>query len=64
MHSKLNLGEYVMRKLVREGYNAKKDCQAGVYTWKGLMSSSHVREGKEFDKEDRTVLSILLHLSS
>jgi hypothetical protein len=53
-----------MRKLVREGYNAKKDCQAGVCTWKGLMSSSHVREGKEFDKEDRTVLSILLHLSS
>jgi hypothetical protein len=53
-----------MRKPVREGCDAKKDCQAGARTRKGPTSSSRVREGREFDQEDRTVLSILPHLSS
>jgi hypothetical protein len=53
-----------MRKLVREGCEAKKDCQAGARTRKGPTSSSRVREGREFDQEDMTVLSILPHLSS
>jgi hypothetical protein len=53
-----------MKKLVREGCDAKKDCQAGARTRKGPTSSSRVREGREFDQEGRTVLSILPHLSS
>lgn len=53
-----------MRKPVSDGWDSKKDCQAGARTRNGPTSSRRVRDGREWDQEDRTVLSILPHLSS
>jgi hypothetical protein len=64
MQSKSKRGEWVMRKLVSDEWDAKKDCQAGARTRKGPTSSRRAREGRELDQEDRTVSSNLPHLSS
>lgn len=53
-----------MRKPVSDGWDAKKDCQAGARTRKGPTSSRRVREGRERHQESMTKLSILPHFSS
>lgn len=53
-----------MRKPVREGWEAKKDCHMGARTRKGPRSSRRVSEERELDHAEITVSSILPHRSS